>query len=158
MNSRPTLACPTDEAPSAADRIAACGLRVTDSRVQMLLAMERQTAPMTVEDLMRHLMTSGQSFSLGTVYRVLSDLANAGLLIRQWIDGVAGPRAIYLARANPAHVAPHRLICRLCRSELQFFSRDLKASITQSLGKDPLGSANDSLDILYCCPKCAEPA
>jgi len=157
MKSHGPRASRADDAPSAAERIAASPLRVTENRVMVLSAIEAQSEPVTVETLIRYFLKSRHSISVGTAYRVLSDLADAGLLIRQWIDGVAGPRVVYLARQNASQVASHRLICRVCRSEVQFFSSELTPCITRSLGKNLLGSANHSLDILYCCAKCAEP-
>lgn len=142
------------EGQNNAERIAACGLRVTQNRLLILRTIEQVTRPMTAEDMFRLITGQGHSLSVGTTYRVLSDFSVAGLVVRQWIHGVGGPRAIYQAHRTPDRCPPHRLVCKICHGETPFFDEALTANITCAVGKNVLGNANQTLDILYICPEC----
>lgn len=141
--------------PSDAERLAATRLRVTPSRIMALQAVEAMVGPISAEDLLRHLLESGQSMSVGTAYRVLNDLTSAGLVARQWIHGLSGTKAVYQARSRMQAQAPHRLVCKQCQTPTEFFDATLASHLVQAMGTDLLGTVNTSLDVLYLCPACA---
>ena len=61
------------------ERLRALGLRATGVRLAVLVELHEHRAPMTHEAVMEQL---GGAFDRASVYRILSDLAEAGLLRR----------------------------------------------------------------------------
>jgi Fur family transcriptional regulator, ferric uptake regulator len=62
------------------DRIRAAGLRSTAPRVAVLRKLETATAPMSHADLVEEL--GGEGYDRVTIYRNLTDLTEAGLVVR----------------------------------------------------------------------------
>lgn len=62
------------------ERLRKLGLRATSPRLAVLAALHEQAGPLSHEALMARLGASG--FDRATVYRILSDLADIGLLRR----------------------------------------------------------------------------
>ncbi len=59
------------------------GLKVTSPRVRILQLLEQsQNAHMTAEDIYKTLVAAGDEIGLATVYRVLSQFEEAGLITR----------------------------------------------------------------------------
>jgi|TARA_B110000914_G_C15486396_1_gene458258 Fur family ferric uptake transcriptional regulator len=59
------------------------GLKVTSPRVSILHLLEqRKNAHMTAEDIYKTLLAAGDEIGLATVYRVLSQFEEAGLVTR----------------------------------------------------------------------------
>ena len=64
------------------------GLKSTVPRIKVLSLFE--TGPerhLTAEEVYKHLLVSGDDVGLATVYRVLTQFEQAGLLIRQHFEG-----------------------------------------------------------------------
>lgn len=62
-------------------KIKQAGLRVTHPRIAVLSLLTQQKADLTVKQIYQRLNLQKQQFSLPTVYRVVSDLVLAGLLV-----------------------------------------------------------------------------
>lgn len=59
------------------------GLKVTHPRMRILELLERsKPRHMTAEDIYRHLLEGGEEIGLATVYRVLTQFENAGLVLK----------------------------------------------------------------------------
>ncbi|WP_130804029.1 Fur family transcriptional regulator [Acinetobacter ihumii] len=56
------------------------GLRVTHSRISILNLLEQQSSDLTIKQIYQKLQVQRQQLSLATIYRVLSDLVDAGLI------------------------------------------------------------------------------
>ncbi|MGO8685792.1 MAG: Fur family transcriptional regulator [Candidatus Dormibacteria bacterium] len=104
---------PTAKAPrggEAAARITlhAAGLRATPQRLAVLAVAARAGgAHLSAEDVWRRLRQGGGEMDRSTVYRVLADLTEAGLLeqVRLGDD---------IARFEIQDVAHHHAVCTLC--------------------------------------------
>ncbi len=64
------------------------GLKVTLPRVKIMQILEAaEPRHMSAEDVYKSLMDAGEDVGLATVYRVLTQFENAGLVIRHNFDG-----------------------------------------------------------------------
>ncbi|MBN8487398.1 MAG: ferric iron uptake transcriptional regulator [Burkholderiales bacterium] len=96
---------PRDEA------LHALGLKVTLPRLRVLEVFQREQASrrhLTAEDVYRQLLDGGSDVGLATVYRVLMQFVQAGLLIRQHFEG---DKAVF--ELNEGHHHDH-LVCVVC--------------------------------------------
>ena len=77
------------------------GLKVTHPRTRILELLETTgVRHMSAEDIYKRLITSGEEIGLATVYRVLTQFEQAGLLVRHHFEG---GKAVYELNE------PHRL-------------------------------------------------
>ncbi|WP_151982526.1 Fur family transcriptional regulator [Acinetobacter guerrae] len=61
-------------------RLKQAGLRVTHSRMAVLKLLEQQGDDLTIKQIYQKLHVQHQQLSLATIYRVVSDLVDAGLI------------------------------------------------------------------------------
>ncbi len=61
-------------------RLKQAGLRVTHSRVSVLNLLEQQPDDLSIKQIYQKLHVQHQQLSLATIYRVVSDLVDAGLI------------------------------------------------------------------------------
>jgi Fur family ferric uptake transcriptional regulator len=94
---------------AAVQKLQSAGLRPTLARVAILqmLADDRGKA-MSAEAVFQQLVGRGTAKSLGTVYRVLQELEQGGLLLREWHGR---HRSLYRIMPGAGMQAP-RLVCR----------------------------------------------
>lgn len=92
---------------SAVARIRAAGLRVTRGRVAAIEALEALGGHQTVDAVARGLSDRGVKVARATVFNVLSDLANAGLVMIA--DAVPGA-----ARYEVTTHDHHHFVCSVC--------------------------------------------
>jgi len=88
--------------------VRAAGLRATPQRTAVLDALRRaEGAHLSADDLWQRLQGAGGGMDRSTVYRVLSDLTEAGLLEQVRLgDGIA--------RFEIQEVAHHHAVCTRC--------------------------------------------
>ncbi|MFK8053336.1 MAG: ferric iron uptake transcriptional regulator [Woeseiaceae bacterium] len=66
------------------------GLKVTLPRLKIIEILEgAESRHLTAEDIYRQLLESGEDIGLATVYRVLTQFENAGLVTRQNFEGAS---------------------------------------------------------------------
>lgn len=61
-------------------KIKEAGLKVTHPRLAVLSVIQQQAEDLTVKQIYQKLYVQKQKLSLATVYRVVNDLAGAGLI------------------------------------------------------------------------------
>lgn len=113
---RAVVTAPAGDQPSAApggvprDALRGAGLRVTPQRVAVLEALSDAGGHhLSADDVWHRLSTARSSMDRSTAYRVLADLADAGLLTQvRFEDGVA--------RFEMHGVAHHHAVCVQCGS------------------------------------------
>lgn len=139
-----------------AAKLKALHLRATPNRLRLLQVMESIPRAVTVDELIRHLVDHGDTVSYGTVYRVLNDLESVGLVIRQWTDGVAGPKATFQGANSISPELAHRLACRNCGRTLYFSDVALTGRISRTIGFNAFGTTAQALQISFECGRCAD--
>jgi Fe2+ or Zn2+ uptake regulation protein len=90
-------------------RIRAAGLRSTRQRVTVLAVLDAHTGHLSADELVGELVERGTALPRSTVFNVLDDLVDAGLVLRADIG--PGASRYESAASRPPH---HHFVCRRC--------------------------------------------
>jgi Fur family ferric uptake transcriptional regulator len=75
-------------APMESQDLRRAGLKVTHPRMRILELLEQtKSRHMTAEDIYRQLLGDGEEIGLATIYRVLTQLESAGLVLKHNFEG-----------------------------------------------------------------------
>ena len=98
------------------------GLKVTHPRIRILELLEQKSTQhhMSAEDIYRHLLDNGDEIGLATVYRVLTQFEQAGLLSRNSFDN---GKAVYELDLGQHH---DHLVCLDCGHVEEFFDPEIE--------------------------------
>lgn len=100
---------------SSDDGLRKAGLKSTVPRLKILAVLENSDVRhVSAEDLYRKLLDANEDIGLATVYRVLTQFEQAGLVVRHNFD--AG-RAVYELNDESPH---EHLICTECNAVIEF--------------------------------------
>ncbi len=104
-----------------ADELKSSGLKATLPRIKILEVFQQGSRRhMTAEDVFKALLTEGSDIGLATVYRVLMQFEQAGLLTRSNFE--SGKSVFEL---NEGHHHDH-LVCLSCGRVEEFFDPDIE--------------------------------
>ena len=102
------------------------GLKVTAPRLKILNLFEHsKVRHLAAEDVYRMLLNEGLDIGLATVYRVLTQFEQAGLLTRHHFES---GKAVF--ELNQGHHHDH-LVCISCGRVEEFFDADIEQRQTQ---------------------------
>jgi Fur family transcriptional regulator, ferric uptake regulator len=111
-------------APNKADGLRASGLKATLPRLKILelfqTSMQRNQRHMSAEDVYKQLLSTGDDIGLATVYRVLQQFADAGLLKRNHFDE---GKAVFELDEGSHH---DHLVCLDCGRVEEFFDAEIE--------------------------------
>ena len=138
------------------------GLKTTAPRLKVLELFQTQSAGnqrhLSAEDVYRHLLTDNQDIGLATVYRVLAQFEQAGILSRNHFasseasglgTGGAG-RAVYELADAQHH---DHLVCLDCGKVEEFFDAEIEAK-QQAIAKSKgFALADHALSLYAHCKK-----
>lgn len=97
------------------------GLKVTLPRLKVLELFEHSSKQhLTAEEIYRMLMADDMDIGLATVYRVLTQFEQAGLLIRHHFDS---DKAVYELNGGQHH---DHLVCLQCGHLEEFFDEEIE--------------------------------
>lgn len=97
------------------------GLKATLPRLKILGVFEHSNVRhLTAEDVYKHLLNEGDDVGLATVYRVLTQFEQAGLLIRHHFES---ERAVYELNQGGHH---DHLVCLQCGRVEEFFDEEIE--------------------------------
>ena len=115
-----------------ADNLQSSGLRLTTPRIKILQVIrDAKDRHLTVEDVYHTLHKDGSDIGLATIYRVLGQFEQAGLLIRHHFDGA---KAVYELNEGLHH---DHIVCQSCGKVDEFHDDEIERiqqSIAQSRG------------------------
>lgn len=98
------------------------GLKVTMPRVTILeLLQNSDKNHYSAEEVFTKLRENGQDIGLATVYRVLSQFEQAGILVKHHFEG---GQAIFELETGEHH---DHLICLKCNKIIEFYNEKLEA-------------------------------
>ncbi len=98
------------------------GLKATVPRLKILeVFQQRVQRHMTAEDVFRHLLQNGAEIGLATVYRVLTQFEQAGLLHRNHFES---GKAVYELNEGQHH---DHLVCLDCGRVEEFYDPEIEA-------------------------------
>jgi Fur family transcriptional regulator, ferric uptake regulator len=104
------------------DEIKSSGLKATLPRIKILEIFQNTAhRHMTAEDVYKALLTEGSDIGLATVYRVLMQFEQAGLLIRSNFES---GKAVFELNAGEHH---DHLVCLDCGRVEEFYDPEIEA-------------------------------
>jgi Fur family transcriptional regulator, ferric uptake regulator len=105
-----------------AEELKSSGLKATLPRIKVLDVFRHQTGRrhLTAEDVYKALLTEGADIGLATVYRVLTQFEQAGLLSRSNFES---GRAVYELNEGQHH---DHLVCLDCARVEEFFDAQIE--------------------------------
>jgi len=128
------------------------GLKVTAPRLKVLdLFHSSNTRHLTAEDVYRKLLDEHSDIGLATVYRVLTQFEQAGLLVRHHFEG---GKAVYELNEGGHH---DHLVCLQCGRVEEFYDSEIEKR-QQKVAKERGFAIHDHQLYLYAdCIKSACP-
>src|SRR5574343_641711 len=97
------------------------GLKATLPRLKVLSLFESSTQRhLSAEDVYRMLLTSGEDVGLATVYRVLTQFEQAGLLVRHHFES---DKAVFELNQGSHH---DHLVCVQCGHVEEFYDAEIE--------------------------------
>lgn len=98
------------------------GLKATFPRLKILdLFQTTDMRHMTAEDVYKHLINEGMDIGLATVYRVLTQFEQAGLLVRHYFES---GKAVFELNEGKHH---DHLVCLQCGRLEEFYDPEIEA-------------------------------
>lgn len=125
------------------------GLKITLPRMKVLQILE--SAPMhhlSAEDIYRILRESGEDVALATVYRVLTQFEQAGLVVRHYFEG---GQSVFELDYGTHH---DHLVCVKCHAVEEFVDEVIETRQQNIAEKAGYLITDHSLNIYGICPKC----
>ncbi len=117
---------------SHADELKNSGLKATLPRIKVLEVFQRSTQRhMSAEDVYKHLLAEGADVGLATVYRVLMQFEQAGILSRNHFES---GKAVFELNEGKHH---DHLVCLDCGRVEEFYDPEIEKrqkSIAQTRG------------------------
>ena len=103
------------------EEIKSTGLKATQPRMKILEIFQKSgQRHMAAEDVYRHLLAENADIGLATVYRVLMQFEQAGILTRSHFEAT---KAIYELRGEQHH---DHLVCLDCGRVEEFFDPEIE--------------------------------
>ena len=135
-----------------ADELKSSGLKATLPRIKILEVFQRTAQRhMTAEDVFKALLTEGADIGLATVYRVLMQFEQAGLLTRNHFES---GKSVFELNEGQHH---DHLVCMTCGRVEEFFDNEIEKrqrAVAQERGFD---LQEHSLALYAVCTKTACP-
>ena len=106
---------------SKSTELKSMGLKATGPRLKILELFEKsELRHMTAEDVYRQLLSEGLDIGLATVYRVLTQFEQAGLLVRHHFES---GKAVFELNEGRHH---DHLVCMQCGRVEEFFDAEIE--------------------------------
>ena len=97
------------------------GLKVTVPRVKILQMLEEQSDNhLSAEDVYKRLVDNGEDVGLATVYRVLTQFENAGLIVKHNFDG---GHSVYELADGDHH---DHMVCTQTGKVIEFYDAEIE--------------------------------
>ncbi len=123
------------------------GLKVTAPRLKILKLLEESAEHhFAAEDIYRTLNDSGEEIGLATVYRVLAQFEQAGLVTRHNFEGA---RAVFELNDGKHH---DHMVCLETGKVIEFFSKDIE-ELQRRIAEERGYELVDHSFVLYVRPK-----
>lgn len=123
------------------------GLKVTTPRMRILQIL--QEGHLTAEEIYKKLTNQGDEVGLATVYRVLTQFENAGLVIKHnFGDG----RAVYELEKGEHH---DHLVCIKCGKVEEFVDDVIEQRQAEIAKEKNFQMTDHSLNIIGLCASCS---
>ncbi|MCY4149090.1 MAG: ferric iron uptake transcriptional regulator [Gammaproteobacteria bacterium] len=122
------------------------GLRSTLPRLRILKILEESSARhLSVEDVYDEFRRENQTVSLATIYRVLSQFVDAGLVVRHQFEG---SKAIYELNDDEHH---DHIVCLKCGKIIEFVDEKIEILQKQVADEHDFEMQDHSLTLFGIC-------
>lgn len=129
------------------------GLKVTLPRVKILQILESsENKHMSAEDVYKALIEADEDVGLATVYRVLTQFEDAGLVMRHHFEG---GHSVFELDSVDHH---DHIVCNKCGKVEEFFDEVIENQQEQIAEKFGFKITDHSLYLYGLCPQCQESA
>lgn len=126
------------------------GLKATGPRLKILDLFERSSARhLSAEDVYRLLLAEEVDIGLATVYRVLTQFEQAGILVRHHFES---GKAVYELDEGAHH---DHMVCMICGRVTEFFSPEIEALQSRIAEQHNFRIREHSLYLYGECKDCA---
>lgn len=135
--------------PVESQDIKDAGLKITHPRVKILQILESSAVHhLSAEDVYKALLSNGEEIGLATVYRVLTQFEDAGLVVRHHFEG---GHSVFEVSSDEHH---DHIVCVKCGRVEEF--RDDEIEVRQKVVAKRLGFelTDHNLNLYGLCPNC----
>jgi len=105
---------------STAKDLKEAGLKTTLPRLRILSVLEGAKGHFTAEEVYKALLDAGEEIAFATVYRVLTQFENAGLVLRHNFEG---GRSVF--ELDDGHHHDH-MVCVKCNTVTEFYDAEIE--------------------------------
>ena len=127
------------------------GLKTTRPRLKVLSVLENSSVRhMAAEDVYKVLLDDKQSIGLATIYRVLTQFEDAGLVIRHNFEG---ERAVFELNDEAHH---DHMVCVECGAVSEFVDQRIEAQQEKVAKEHGFVIHDHALTLYGMCQKCAD--
>jgi Fur family ferric uptake transcriptional regulator len=131
-----------------ADELKSSGLKATLPRIKILEVFQRTAQRhMTAEDVYKALLTEGADVGLATVYRVLMQFEQAGLLSRSHFES---GKSVFELNEGQHH---DHLVCLTCGRVEEFYDAEIETRQRAVAGARGFALQDHSLALYAVCAK-----
>ena len=138
---------------SSSQELKQAGLKTTLPRLRILSVLEEgEQHHFTAEEVYKKLLEAGEEIAFATVYRVLTQFENAGLVLRHNFEG---GRSVFELDDGEHH---DHMVCLKCNSVTEFFDAEIEKRQIIAAEKFGFALEDHSLYMYGICKNCQESA
>lgn len=130
------------------------GLSMTVPRLGVIQTLAEAPEAITAEDIFKVLMASGTPASVATVYRVLKELEQLGVVRRHLRRSINGAKSIYEI-IDTAAAAVAQLSCPGCNKSMALDAKAVVKAVAPLARKSGFALGNGPIQIETLCAECA---
>lgn len=137
------------EVESLSEDLNKAGLKSTLPRLKILSILEAsKVRHLSAEDVYEELRKENQTVGLATIYRVLSQFVDAGLVVRHQFEG---NKSIYELNDDEHH---DHMVCLKCGKVIEFLDQKIESLQKQVADKHDFEMQDHSLILFGFCKDC----
>lgn len=128
------------------------GLRTSKNRDEVIALLQKQSAPMAVEDIYENIRKTNSKISLSTVYRIIEKLVN--LNIAHKVTTLDDNKALYEI-VKDSHTHHHYMICVKCKKMIPIDDCPVKELEKKIENKTGFNITGHKFELYGECENCA---
>ncbi|HIE85933.1 MAG TPA: ferric iron uptake transcriptional regulator [Pseudomonadales bacterium] len=137
--------------PAESQELKDAGLKITLPRVKIFQILERsEVHHVSAEDVYKLLLQNGEEVGLATVYRVLTQFEQAGLVVRHNFEG---GHSVFELSSDKHH---DHIVCIRCGRVEEFADDEIEQLQRNVANKLGFELTDHSLNMYGLCPECRQ--
>jgi Fur family ferric uptake transcriptional regulator len=135
--------------PAESQELKNAGLKITLPRIKILEILESSKVHhLSAEDVYKHLLQNDEEIGLATVYRVLTQFEDAGLVIRHHFEG---GHSVFELSSEDHH---DHLVCVKCGRVEEFHDEEIERRQRNIAVERGFELTDHNLNLYGLCPAC----